>query len=169
MRYYLAYGSNLNMEQMRWRCPTARPVGVSNLAGYELLFKGSQTGAYLTIEEKPGSIVPVAVWRVTKRDEAALDRYEGYPMFYYKKDMTVFVNGRKLDAFVYIMHEDREIGLPTQHYLKTCMEGYEDFGLNQEPLIEALTKGDKKCHEYYKESMSKMWKRIYGTPSVVQS
>lgn len=51
-RYYIAYGSNLNIRQMRMRCPGARIMGTSEIEDYELLFKGSQTGAYLTIEEK---------------------------------------------------------------------------------------------------------------------
>lgn len=76
-RYYIAYGSNLNLRQMKMRCPTAKVMGTSVIKDYELLFKGSLTGAYLTIEPKKGSEVPVAVWIVTETDEEALDRYEG--------------------------------------------------------------------------------------------
>ena len=86
-RYYIAYGSNLNIRQMRMRCPHARVIGTAVIKDYGLLFKGSRTGAYLTIEPKEGSEVPVAVWEVTESDEAALDRYEGYPVFYYKKNI----------------------------------------------------------------------------------
>ena len=46
-RYYIAYGSNLNVRQMRMRCPSARIIGTSVLKDYELLFKGSKTGSYL--------------------------------------------------------------------------------------------------------------------------
>lgn len=53
-RYYIAYGSNLDIRQMRWRCPTAKIVGTAAIHGYELLYKGSQTGAYLTIEKQAG-------------------------------------------------------------------------------------------------------------------
>lgn len=84
-RYYIAYGSNLNLRQMKMRCPTAKVMGTAVIKDYELLFKGSLTGAYLTIEPKKGSEVPVAVWTVTEADEEALDRYEGCPVFYYKK------------------------------------------------------------------------------------
>ena len=49
-RYYIAYGSNLNVPQMCWRCPRATILGTANLIGWELLFKGSKTGSYLTIE-----------------------------------------------------------------------------------------------------------------------
>ena len=53
-RYYIAYGSNLNIRQMRIRCPHARVIGTAVINDYELLFKGSRTGAYLTIEPKEG-------------------------------------------------------------------------------------------------------------------
>ena len=64
-RYYIAYGSNLNIRQMRMRCPSARIIGTSEIPDYELLFKGSKTGSYLTIESKEGSRVPVAAWEVS--------------------------------------------------------------------------------------------------------
>ena len=92
-RYYIAYGSNLNVRQMRMRCPSARIIGTSVLKDYELLFKGSKTGSYLTVEKKSGISVPVAVWEVTAEDEKALDRYEGFPNFYYKKELTLPIKG----------------------------------------------------------------------------
>ena len=143
-RYYIAYGSNLNVSQMRMRCPDARIIGTSEIENYQLLFKGSLTGAYLTIEHKEGARVPVAIWSVTKEDEKALDRYEGYPNFYYKKGITLDIKGiktgkvRTKDAFVYIMHEERRIGIPSDYYVYTCLEGYKDFGFDKKFLFDAI-------------------------------
>ena len=143
-RYYIAYGSNLNIRQMRLRCPTARAIGTSEIPGYRLLFKGSQSGAYLTIEPSEGKSVPVAVWEVTDMDERALDHDEGFPAFYYKAKMKLPVRGirsgktRTRTAFVYIMHEDREIGVPSRSYVNTCLEGYCAFGFDEKLLAEAL-------------------------------
>lgn len=145
-RYYLAYGSNLNIRQMRMRCPSARIIGTAVIKDYELLFKGSQTGAYLTIESKLGASVPVAVWSVTDEDEAALDRYEGFPTFYYKKEMRLPIKGiksgktRTRDCFVYIMHEERRIGVPSLAYVSICLEGYVSFGFDEHFLAEAQMK-----------------------------
>ena len=142
-RYYIAYGSNLNVRQMRMRCPSARIIGTSKLNDYELLFKGSKTGSYLTVEKKPGSSVPVGVWEVSLVDEFRLDRYEGFPNFYYKKEIRIPVadirTGKtKLhDAFVYIMHEDRKLGTPTSFYMRTCLEGYKDFNFDPDFLLAA--------------------------------
>ena len=143
-RYYLAYGSNLNVKQMQFRCPGAKVMGTAFIRDYELLFKGSKTGAYLTIEPKEGGIVPVAVWEVTKSDELALDRYEGFPDFYYKAELPITYTGiatgqeRKADAFVYIMHEEREIGMPSRFYVETCLAGYKAFGFDEAYLAEAI-------------------------------
>ena len=60
-RYYIAYGSNLNIPQMRMRCPGARIIGTSLIQNYQLLFKGSKTGSYLTIEPKTGAEVTVVI------------------------------------------------------------------------------------------------------------
>ncbi len=153
-RYYIAYGSNLNVPQMRWRCPKATILGTANLKGWELLFKGSKTGSYLTIEEKDGGSVPVVIWEVTPADEAALDRYEGFPSFYYKKDIRLQYKGirsdrrRTVTAFAYIMHEDRPIGVPTDFYMTTCLEGYDTFFFDRKVLLAAYDKCAEVCgHE----------------------
>ena len=44
---------------------------------------------------------------------------------------------RWVDAFVYIMHEDRPYGIPSPLYVATCMEGYEDFDFDKRILEDA--------------------------------
>ena len=89
-RYYIAYGSNLNIPQMRMRCPGARIIGTSVIEGYRLLFKGSRTGKV-----------------------------------------------RQRKVFVYIMHEDRPLGLPSESYMETCRQGYRSFGFDEAFLEQA--------------------------------
>ena len=144
-KYYLAYGSNLDVFQMRRRCPGAKPIGTAMIPDYELLYKGSQTGAYLTIEKREGGEVPVAVWEVTADDEARLDRYEGYPTFYYKREMRLPVKlgsgkTKQMTAFVYIMHEERKLGIPTSNYIRTCEIGYMVFGFDLKYLNDAYAR-----------------------------
>ena len=145
-RYYIAYGSNLNVRQMRMRCPHATILGTANLKDWELLFKGSRTGSYLTIEECENGTVPVVIWEVTAADEAALDRYEGFPTFYYKRDIRLQYKGirtgrrRTVTAFAYIMHEARPIGIPSNLYMRTCLEGYDAFRFDKTILVDAYDK-----------------------------
>ena len=139
-RYYLAYGSNLNIRQMLYRCPDAKPIGTAFIQNHILYFRGSKTGFYLTIEPKIGSKVPVAVWEISVADERALDRYEGFPTFYYKQDFILTVN--PLDSkkpmtkkcFAYIMDEGHPVGIPSAYYLETCLDGYDDFGFDKRIL-----------------------------------
>lgn len=88
-KLYVAYGSNLNKEQMKDRCPGAEFVGTGSIENYELQFKGSLHGAHATIAPKEGSSVPVGMWTIKKRDESRLDMYEGYNLkgyCYYNKE-----------------------------------------------------------------------------------
>ena len=142
-RFYIAYGSNLNLGQMEMRCPGAKAIGTAVIENYRLLFKGSGTGAYLTIEPAEGFKVPVAIWSVTAEDEARLDIYEGFPDFYYKAYMKLNMTGfknhkvKRLTAFVYIMHEERPLGIPSVEYLQTCAAGYRDFSFDGSYLRDA--------------------------------
>lgn len=99
-RLYIAYGSNLNLEQMAFRCPTAKVVGKSELKDYELLFRGGRRGAVATVEPKEGSTVPVLIWEIQNRDEASLDLYEGYPNLYGKQMLEVELDGKTVPAMV---------------------------------------------------------------------
>ena len=84
-KLYVAYGSNLNIAQMALRCPTARIHGTGQLNNWELIYRGSPVNSYATIHRKSGSRVPVVVWEIQEADEQSLDRYEGYPRFYFKQ------------------------------------------------------------------------------------
>lgn len=142
-KLYLAYGSNMSVEQMAYRCPDAKLVGFAKINDYRLMYKGSKTGAYATIEPEKGQYVPVVVWEISNRDEAHLDIYEGYPTFYYKKHVEVEIenNGNYLDrhrAMVYIMDERRKHGIPTTFYENILREGYRRFGFDSTLLDEAL-------------------------------
>jgi gamma-glutamylcyclotransferase (GGCT)/AIG2-like uncharacterized protein YtfP len=136
---YAAYGSNLNKYQMLWRCPGASKAGTAVIKGYRLMFKGSRSGAYLTIEKAKGCEVPVGLWNVTESDIKNLDRYEGYPNFYYKKTFVAECSdGKRHRIFAYIMHEERPLGIPSQYYVDVCTEGYGDFGFDLDVLKDAI-------------------------------
>lgn len=152
-RFYIAYGSNLNIEQMKVRCPNAKVIGTAVIKDYQLLFKGSKTGSYLTIEPHKGSSVPAAVWEISRSDEKSLDRYEGYPNFYYKKEMFINISEiisekiRKRKAFAYIMHEERKLGVPSPYYVKTCISGYMTFGFDKAHIFDAIEISRRNAYE----------------------
>ena len=133
MKYYLAYGSNLNIEQMAARCPDARPVGTAEIRDYELVFRRG----YLTIEPKECVSVPVGIWEISDEDEKRLDRYEGFPKFYRKEYFDVPYYDRTTSCLVYVMQDGHPLQVPSDHYFYTVMKGYRDFSLDRAPLISA--------------------------------
>jgi len=137
---YIAYGSNLNLPQMSFRCPTAKVVGTSEIKDYELLFRGGRKSSVATVEPLKGSRVPVLLWKLKERDLQALDRYEGYPSFYRKEILPVELKGKTIPAMVYIMNDGHPFGSPSDYYLDTIMEGYQSAGFDAEFLEQAVEK-----------------------------
>ena len=126
IRRYVAYGSNLNREQMARRCPTAKILGKAVMHGWALRFRGTAT-----VERRKDSSVPVLVWDIQPEDEKALDVYEGYPRLYRKETVRVYLNGKQVSAMIYIMNENnRPHGIPGKGYYDTIREGYLDSGFD---------------------------------------
>jgi len=138
-KVYIAYGSNLNMTQMEHRCPLAEFLGVGYLNDWELIYRGSKTGSYATIRPKPGNVVPVGLWNITRFDEKQLDIYEGFPSFYQKHNLSVeFETGEQIIGMAYIMDPNRKVGRPSEYYIDTVYQGYMDCGLDARFLLESL-------------------------------
>ena len=138
-RYYIAYGSNLSVEQMKRRCPDAKVIGKTIMHGWRLVFR-----IHATIEPDEGASVPIAIWEISERDEQNLDRYEGFPRYYIKKDVTMTISPkrggipRQITAMVYIMTKGRTITPPSKEYFDVIWSGYKHFKFDTTPLITAL-------------------------------
>ena len=143
---YFAYGSNIHLGQMAYRCPDAQVVGPVELEGYELLFR---RGGFATIAPKEGETVTGLLWSITQKCERSLDRYEGYPRFYDKRMVTVRDSeGRSLSVMAYIMDERfREPMLPTDSYYNGILEGYRQNDMPTEPLKRAWEHCVQEVHQ----------------------
>ncbi len=128
---YIAYGSNINKAQMRFRCPTATVAGESVLQDYELLFREGVA----CVEPKPGSKVPVLVWKLTPRDERSLDRYERR---YHQEERMIRLHGQPTAAMIYMMDEGYILSPPNSHYYNTILQGYKSAGFNRKILDAAV-------------------------------
>ncbi|MCI8379112.1 MAG: gamma-glutamylcyclotransferase [Lachnospiraceae bacterium] len=137
-RFYIAYGSNLNLGQMAKRCPTAEVMKATYLQNYRLMFRGKGT-AVATIEKHRGSKVPILIWRLQPNDEHNLDIYEGYPHLYRKEMLKVTMDGRRVRAMVYIMNETlHPYGTPSRSYFDTICQGYGYSGFDGRILRQAV-------------------------------
>lgn len=144
-KLYIAYGSNLNLAQMAARCPSAEVYAKGVLNNWELVYRGSKANSHATIIRKPGSTVPVLVWEIQPEDEYWLDMYEGYPDYYFKKNIMVDICGKKKKAMVYIMDELQFPGRPSEHYIKTIRQGYIDNNLNIDIFEKSLELNSIEC------------------------
>jgi len=145
-KLYFAYGSNINLDQMAFRCPDARVVGPVALEGYELLFRGSGVA---TIGPKKGGTVHGLLWNITPDCEQSLDRYEGYPHLYAKESLTVRdAQGREFSVMAYVMTgRYRDPHIPPASYYGGIEEGYRQNGLPVDELKKAWEHSVRECHE----------------------
>ena len=125
--------------------PLCGAVGVTEIYGYRLLFKKSKTGCYATIEQDANESVPAVVWLLSEFDELLLDRYEGCPRYYYKKQFQLPVwnlNGNRMKkrktCMAYVMHEERQLGRPDFEYFDLLRGGYSDWEFPLDTLKRGL-------------------------------
>jgi gamma-glutamylcyclotransferase (GGCT)/AIG2-like uncharacterized protein YtfP len=137
--YYFAYGSNLYREQMKNRCPDSIPVTKARLEGYRLNFN-----RVADVLEDEGSEVWGALYSVSQKDIESLDLYEGYPNTYDRLDVVVEDDlGKSHRAFIYVM-TTKGCGEPSTEYYQIIEKGYRDWGLNSQPLLQALKESCKR-------------------------
>ena len=129
---YFAYGSNLNHFQMKRRCRDSVFLKKINLKDFKLTFRSKYRAA--DIEKKSNSIVPGALYNISKKDETKLDVYEDFPILY--KKHYFYYYGKKV--MTYIMVQKTQFRYPTDLYLNTIKQGYKDCKLDKKYLNKAL-------------------------------
>ena len=129
---YIAYGSNINLEQMAYRCPHSKVVGTSEIKDCELEFRG-----VATIVPKVNASVPVLIWELDERDLPILNRYEGWPRLYRQEKMEFELNGKTFEGMAYLMNRGT-IFPPSPQYYNTILQGYQENGLDESYLETAL-------------------------------
>lgn len=135
MRLMASYGALLNRAQMSRLCPTAKPIAKSWLHDYRLVFQGPHRKAIANVVPEKGYSVPLVIWIISTRDEAALDK--GLIGFYNKRRVEVEVDGDMEEVMIYT-RKPRTFGTPTCQYFKIIKQGYDDFNLPLSDLDDAL-------------------------------
>lgn len=130
---YFAYGSNLNVAQMAYRCPAARPVERFTARNHRLVFRDKADMVHA-----PGFVLPGALYRITPACEAALDRFEGYPHKYAKIVFRLRADGRDHYAIAYRYRAQPRPCAPSDEYVGRIARGYADWNIHPATLDEAL-------------------------------
>ena len=129
---YFAYGSNLNHFQMKRRCKDSVFLKKINLKNFKLTFRSKYRAA--DIEPNKNSIVPGALFEISKSDEKKLDIYEDFPILYKKYYFSYY----RKKVMTYVMVKKSEFRFPTEKYLNTIKKGYRDCDLEMNYLTKAL-------------------------------
>jgi len=129
---YFAYGSNLHHLQMKRRCKDSIFLKKINLKDFKLTFRSQYRAA--DIEPKKNSVVPGAIFQISKSDEKKLDVYEDYPILYKKYYFSYY--GKKV--MTYTMTKKTSFTFPTERYLGIVKRGYRDCDLDKNYLKQAL-------------------------------
>ena len=129
---YFAYGSNLNLFQMKRRCKDSFFLKKYELKGYRLNFRSKYRAA--DIEKSKNSLVPGALFEISKSDEKKLDVYEDFPVLYTKLYFPYY----NKQVMTYIMVNKSEFRYPTERYLNVVKRGYKDCKLDMKYLKIAL-------------------------------
>jgi hypothetical protein len=152
MKVYAAYGSNINLEQMAFRCPAAQVIGKGWLMDYQLMFLGTtiRDCGVATVEPHKGRRVPILLWAISPDCEKTLDRCEGWPTLYRKEtlpisgitwmlnDITAMpVDVTEVPAMTCIINQGHP-ATPSVNYLDTIERGYRAVGFHLRYLAEGI-------------------------------
>ena len=132
---YIAYGSNMIVDQMLLRCPDAGLIGTGYISGARLEFY-----RHATVEKTGDSRdrVPVALWEINESDERNLDWYEGFPAYYIKEEWPVHMSDGSDDSgMIYLMKQICH-SPPADDYYDGIADAYRSLGF--ESLISTVLK-----------------------------
>lgn len=129
MVLYFAYGSNINVKQMKQRCPSTEFYSHATLKGYKLVFPRQSarwSGGVAGIEPSSKEYVEGVVYSISTEDLKRLDDFEGVPdgRYYRKKIRVTLADGKEIDTWIYFASPEG-IGdfLPSRKYIETIIEG----------------------------------------------
>ena len=86
------------------------------------------------MKKKKNSIVPGALFEISRSDEKKLDVYEDFPILYKKYYFSYY--GR--EVMTYTMVKKTSFRFPTIKYLNVVKQGYKDCRLDQKYLKKVL-------------------------------
>jgi hypothetical protein len=138
---YFAYGSNMDPEQMRRRCPGHRVLGRAFLPGFELCFprRSPVRNCATAGIARGGEGVWGVLYELDESDQARLHMAEGYV-----PGRSVELNrhtiervevrpdgprGEAVQAYTYLAHPDGSGAVPSPDYLGHLLRGAEHHGL----------------------------------------
>lgn len=133
---YFAYGSNMDLNRMKTRCPDSLFIGKACLNGYKIMFDkySPRWGCGVAdIVGNSSSEVWGLIYEVTESDLKQLDHYEGVPDLYIRIKVNVIAeNNKYLHVTTYEVVTKESFAPPTTEYLSIIKEAAEKFNFPDE-------------------------------------
>lgn len=129
IKYYFAYGANMDEETMLERCPFAYYEDVAVLESYKFLI--NERGV-ATVAPMHKFSVHGILWKITAEDEMLLDLYEGVHINCYHKEIVdvKLSNDKNTKALVYI-DKIIKVGSPRKNYLENIIKNCKKHNMEQ--------------------------------------
>jgi gamma-glutamylcyclotransferase (GGCT)/AIG2-like uncharacterized protein YtfP len=139
--FYFAYGSNLNFDQMRARCSSAKFLCIARLPSHRLAFSRKSIKRQCGVADvipQTGSVVWGAVYEIQKSDLAQLNSDEGVNSGAYVRidDQVVLDQGGKaIKVAIYIANKQPNPPLPNAQYKNLIVSGARHWKLPEEYIL----------------------------------
>jgi len=131
---YFAYGSNMDFEQMRQRCPSCEVIGNARLSHYAMSFtrwsRSWKSGTADILPEK-GELVYGILYKLSPDDLKKMDKVADYPNSYVRQDIAVLCDEEPLPALTYVARR-QGVFSPSRSYLNKMIQGAENHELPEE-------------------------------------
>ena len=122
---YFAYGSNMDLDQMKVRCPGSEALGIGQLSHYTMGFtrwsRSWKSGTADILPER-GKTVYGVLFDLTFEGLKKLDKFADYPNSYLRQDVTVTCGEELLPAMTYVARR-QGVFLPSQSYIGKMVHG----------------------------------------------
>ena len=148
---YFAYGSNMDWEQMRQRCPSTRFLQRATLPDRQLAFTRKSVGrgcGVADVVRAPGQRVWGVVYDIADAEIGELDDCEGFrpsrsQNAYWRRECTVFIDDDAQNPLVcnsYFAAPQPAPPLPSRAYVRHLLDGARHWSLPAEYIgqLEAI-------------------------------
>lgn len=127
--YYFAYGRNTNLNDMEHRCPGAVRIDNAWIDGYTFKWRTAAD-----IELATDNYVVGVLWALTDEHLASLDRFEGFPNYYFRQRVIAKTGQQEYVSWVYMMVNQGDESMPGDEYRTALFEGYDQNHLSTDQM-----------------------------------
>ncbi len=151
-----AYGSNMLTGRLRARCPSAQPIGIAELPGFDLRWhKKSKDGSGkcdIVKSGEPGASVSGVLFQIDRNEKRALDRAEGLGKGYAETEIEVHHGPDLVTAKAYIATDADPTLKPYTWYRALVVAGAKEHALPADYIsrleaVPTIQDPDKERHD----------------------